>query len=154
MATLAIAADDTRKVPWRKGPDLLRMGRLREEVSVYGADEALIVSDDDTIVEGAYSSVVVWRDDSTVTITPRAYPRIPSVTESVLTELLRASNVSVVEDRHTVSELEGHEVWIVSALHGIRLVERIVDGPPLAINHVRRDQCQEMWSKSAVPIAS
>ena len=154
VATLAIAADDTRKVPWRKGPDLLRMGRLREEVSVYGADEALIVSDDDTIVEGAYSSVMVWRDDSTVTITPRAYPRIPSVTESVLTELLRASNVSVVEDRHTVSELEGHEVWIVSALHGIRLVERIVDGPPLAINHVRRDQCQEMWSKSAVPIAS
>lgn len=152
VATLAIAAADTRQVPWRKGPDLLRMGRLREDASALGANEALIVSDDDAIIEGAYSSVMVWRDESTVSITPRTYPRISSVTESVLTELLRASNITVIEHRHIVAELAGHEVWIVSALHGIREVERIIDGPPLAINRVRRDQFQEMWSKSATQI--
>ena len=143
-AILAVAPADTREVPWRKGPDLERMAALRASVS-HLADEALILSEDGVVVEGAYSAIVVIDSDAgQFCVTPSKYPRIDSITEQIVSECVRDDHFEVIKRAHTVSELEGKEVWVLSALHGIRVATSIVDGPPLEVNMDRRDHFHEL----------
>lgn len=151
--TLAVSPTDTRRVPWRKGPDLERMAALREDVAARGASEALILADDGTVVEGAYSSLMVWSaDSSTVFTTPADYARIPSVTEAVVTTLLHASGVVVQPRAHLLEELTGRDLWVVSALHGIRSATQVIDGPPLQPDRERRNDYQHAWLGMAAPV--
>lgn len=149
---LAVAPHDPREKPWRKGPDLKRMGQLRESVADI-ADEALIVSGDGTVVEGAYSSIVVIDPQRReASITPREHLRIPSVTEQIVTECLTSEGFSVSEQAHTIESLAGHEVWILSALHGIRVATEIHGGPALKVDMARRDTFQPLWLSQAEAI--
>ena len=50
---------------------------------------------------------------------------------SVLT-LARALGLDTHEEAVTPAELAGTEVWIVNALHGIRIVSEWVEGPQVA----------------------
>ncbi len=151
---VATASTDTRKVPWRKGPDLHRMGLLREEVALRGAGEALILGPESVVIEGAYSAVLVWKNDHTVSVTPPKYPRIPSVTESVVSQILSASGVEVINYPHKVGEMENKEVWVVSALHGIRAVSSFIDGPSLLVDRHRRHHFQAVWESRATPLVA
>jgi len=142
--TLAIAPADTREVPWRKGPDLERMAALRASVS-HLADEALILADDKVVVEGAYSAIVVIDSDAgQFCLTPSKYPRIDSITEQIVSECVRDDHFEVIKRSHTLSELEGKEVWVLSALHGIRVARALSRGREVEVSLAHRGHFQEL----------
>jgi len=151
-ARLAVASQDTRQVPWRKGPDLERMAQLRMNVSDV-ADEAVILSPDGVIIEGAYSSImVIDAEEGDFSITPPKYPRIESITEQLVCELVRDEHFDVTKRAHTMRELEGKEVWVLSALHGIRVASEIVGGPTVSVNMQRREEFQNRLREYEYPL--
>ena len=125
---------------------------LRQGVAPLGATEALITNSVGTLVEGAYSSLMVWEGENELAITPRSLPRIPSVSEDILRDLASNQGIRVVERALRREDLEGKETWIVSALHGIRLVDSIIDGPAVSAMPERRDSWQELWWQSRKPL--
>ena len=130
-AVLATAASDPRTNPTVKGPDLEAMLRLRTLAQASGADEAVILSPDGYVVEGAYSALVWWR--GAILCTPPAeFERIDSVTARALLGLAAALGVELFEEAVTPAELDGTELWALSALHGPRVATGWVDGPSLA----------------------
>lgn len=129
---------DPRRIPTVKGPDLESMLRLRTEAQTRGASESVLVSPEGYLVEGAYSALVWWRGE--VLAVPAAdLERVDSITARSLRTLATALGVEVVEEHTTASELDGHEVWALSALHGIRIATGWVDGPALAERPGRLD---------------
>lgn len=122
---------DPRTVPRLKGPDLHALGALRSRAARHGAGEAVILADDGTVVEGAYSAILWWHGDA-LAVVEGDVPRIPSVTERSILALATALGVDVLHDRVRPADLDGREVWAVSALHGIRLVRGWIDGPAVA----------------------
>ncbi len=122
---------DPRTQPTRKGPDLESMLRIRTEAQPRGAEEAIIVSPEGYVVEGAYSSLAWWRGD-VLCLPAGDLERVDSVTARTLQTLATALRTDVVEEHTTAAELDGLEVWSMSALHGIRIVTAWIDGPGLA----------------------
>jgi branched-subunit amino acid aminotransferase/4-amino-4-deoxychorismate lyase len=150
---IARAASDPRRHPHRKGPDLDALMALRTEVAALGAQEAIITTDEDRVVEGAYSSLMIWLPgDDGPTVIPPATPHLPGVTEAILQGIAVQQGVEIHEKDLTVSELEGAEVWILSALHGIRMASAFVGGPQLTQSPGRRDTWQRAWRSLATPV--
>lgn len=139
-ATLATATTDPRTKPSIKGPDLATLGNLRRDA---GADEAIILTDGN-IAEGAWSSIVWWANDQLHRVDP-TIPRLESVTESVLVDHARYIGAPVIDSVATPEQLEGAEVWILSALHGIRTVTEWVDGPSLHIEPGRAEYWRQQY---------
>ncbi|MGV8884879.1 MAG: aminotransferase class IV [Microbacteriaceae bacterium] len=130
-AIVSTAASDPRLTPRIKGPDLERMQKLRVLARHRGADEAVIVTPDGYVVEGAYSSLVWWR--GAILCTPPAqFDRVDSVTARALLGLATALGVELHEEAVTPNELDGTEVWALNALHGARIITKWVAGPDLA----------------------
>ena len=151
--SLAVGSHDPRTVPHRKGPDLDKLMSLRRSVSSLGATEAVIVSSTGHIVEGAYSTLVWWKKDSEhLSVVDASLPRIPSVTESVVIDIAREQGITVVPELATLSDLEGAEVWVLSALHGIRLATDFLGGPSLTSDGVRHAQWQKAWWEKRTPV--
>jgi branched-subunit amino acid aminotransferase/4-amino-4-deoxychorismate lyase len=125
---VATAGRDPRTSPLVKGPDLAALGDLRTAAASRGAEEAVILSPDGHVVEGAWSSLVWWRGDSLCTPADDL-PRLPGVTSRTVLTLAAVLGVDVLHDRTTPDELDGAEIWSLSALHGIRIVDGWVDGP-------------------------
>src|SRR6187431_344947 len=76
---------DPRTQPTVKGPDLDKMLGVRTDVQKVGADEAVILSPDGYVVEGAYSALLWWRGEI-LCGPPAELERVDSVTaRSVLT---------------------------------------------------------------------
>jgi len=145
-AILASTSQDPRTHPLVKGPDLEALLRLRSNVAPLGATEAVILDAQGAIVEGAYSSVVVWTSGSDVlTIVPRSTPRLPGITEQVVLDSARREGVSVEERTLFPQDLDNATVWILSALHGIRQATAWVDGPTLSRSQSLRDAWREKW---------
>lgn len=143
-AVLATADHDPRTQPTTKGPDLDRLMALRKSVGAQGATEAVILTADGAIAEGAYSSLVAWRlGGNQMAVVDSAIPRIPSVTEQTLIGLAHAQGISVVEETMTPESLEGAMVWVVSALHGIRQATAWVNGPTVHTD----DQHYKTWQE-------
>lgn len=128
---LVTASHDPREQPTVKGPDLERLAALRTEAEGRGADEAVILSPDGTVVEGDYTSLVWWRGDALCTVAD-AIPRLPGVTEKSLVTLATALGVEVLPDEVLPEELDGLEVWALNSLQGIRIATQWIDGPTLA----------------------
>ena len=125
---VATAARDPRTSPLVKGPDLAALGDVRAEAASRGAEEAVILSPEGHVVEGAWSSFVWWRGDSLCTPADDL-PRLPGVTSRTVLTLAAVLGVDVLHDRTTPGELDGAEIWSLSALHGVRIVSGWVDGP-------------------------
>ncbi len=142
-AVVWASPDDPRTTPRVKGPDLVRLGELREHAQKLGADEAVVLSDG-VVAEGAYSTVLAWKEDLGQVWTMEA-PRIPSITEEVVLEICRGKGLEVQRLAVTPKDLEGAEVWVVSALHGLRHVTRWINGPALAPATVLHTELQEAW---------
>ncbi len=123
---LWISAEPDRRVhPSVKGADLDHLAALRQEAVDAGADEALILSTDGRIREGASTSILWWRRD--VLCAPPETPHIlPGVTRGVLLRLAAEHGIRVELEEPAPRELAGLEVWAVNALHGIRPVCRWV----------------------------
>lgn len=137
-AVLWTSPVDPRTVPERKGPDIARLALLRARATANGADEAILLDRDGAIVDGAASAVLWWLGDSLV-VPPASSPRVGSVTARTLSVLAGALSTDVIEAPADPSSLDGREVWIVNALHGIRLATSWVDGPALAAEPGRLD---------------
>jgi branched-subunit amino acid aminotransferase/4-amino-4-deoxychorismate lyase len=112
---------DPRREPRRKGPDLERLGALRERAATHGAGEAVIADADGRLLEGAYTSLLWWEDD-TLCAVPADAPVLDGVTRALLLDLARADGVTVRRGRPAPADLDGREVWLTSALNGIRAV--------------------------------
>jgi len=119
---------DARTSPLVKGPDLSAMLRIRTAVQPLGAEEAVILSADGYVVEGAYSALVWWRG-SILCAPSLDLDRIDSVTARSLLGLATALGTEIFFESVTPAELDGTEIWALSALHGARIVTRWVDGP-------------------------
>ena len=115
---------DPRRAPRTKGPDLERLAALRERAAEHGAGEAVIADADGRLLEGAYTSLLWWEED-TLCAVPDDAPILPGITRALLIELAAAVELR----RPTPQELAGRETWLVSALHGIRAVTHWVGGP-------------------------
>lgn len=126
---LWISAEPDRRVhPSVKGADLNHLAALRREAADAGADEALILSTDGLIREGASTSILWWRRD--VLCAPPETPDIlPGVTRAGLLRLAAEHGIRVELEELTPPDLAGLEVWAVNALHGIRPVSRWVGTP-------------------------
>lgn len=144
-AVVTTARLDPRVHPTIKGPDLHALNALRAEAQEEGADEAIIVQNG-YLCEGAYSTVMAWSmDGRTLHSMGPNDPRVPSVTERVIQDIATERGITVSQDRFTPREIHGLEVWIVSALHGIRVATQWLDGPMLQPDQQRRDEYQALW---------
>lgn len=122
---------DPRSEPLTKGPDTDALLRIRTAIQQRGAEEAIIVSPNGYVVEGAYSSLLWWRGDFICAPSPEL-ARVDSVTARSMITLAAALGVDVHYESVTPHELDGLEVWALSALHGPRIITEWVDGPALA----------------------
>lgn len=122
---------DPRTDPRVKGPDLEALTALRTSVHQLGANDAVLLSPEGYIVEGATTSLVWWNDDE-LCLVAHELPRIASVTERSLIALALALGVTVNEQLVRPADLDGREAWALNALHGIRIVTRWVNGPETA----------------------
>ena len=114
------ARGDPRAHPRRKGPDLELLAGLRAQAREHGADELLLRDADGRLLEGALSSLLWWEDDALCT-TPDEHA-LPGVTRGLVLDIARARGVEVRMRAPLPEELAGAEVWLTSALHGIRVV--------------------------------
>lgn len=142
---------DWRLCPSIKGTDLDRLAALRQSAASAGADEALILSPDGRVREGASTSILWWRRD--VLCAPPETPEIlPGVTRAVLVGLAAEHGVRVDIEEPTPQELAGLEVWAVNALHGIRPVSRWVGTPIEAGAAHRARRWNADLDRLAVPV--
>ena len=119
---------DPRAYPQIKGPNTAALLRIRTEAQARGADEAVILSPQGFIVEGAYSAILWWRGTVLCAAAPEL-ARVDSVTARCIIGLAGALGVEVHYESATPAQLEGCEIWAVSALQGIRIVTEWSDGP-------------------------
>lgn len=131
IALMSHDGGDPRREPRTKGPDLHALLALRTAVQAHGADDAVILTPEGLVAEGATTSIVWWVDDE-LCVVDHELARIPSVTERSLIALALALGVTVTEQRARPADLDGREVWALSALHGARIVTRWIDGPATA----------------------
>jgi branched-subunit amino acid aminotransferase/4-amino-4-deoxychorismate lyase len=122
---------DPRTVPGIKGPDLDTMTRIRTTVQRHGAAEAIILTGDGYVVEDSHSGLLWWRGEI-LCGPPATFDRVDSVTVRSVLALAAALGVETYEEAVTPAELADTELWSLNALHGIRIVTRWIDGPPLA----------------------
>jgi branched-subunit amino acid aminotransferase/4-amino-4-deoxychorismate lyase len=122
---------DPRRQPRRKGPDLERLAALRERAAAHGAGEALLSDAGGRLIEGAFTSLLWWEGE-TLCAVPDEAPILPGVTRALLLELAGDRGTPVAQRRPVPQELADRETWLVSALHGIRVVTAWVDGGPPA----------------------
>jgi branched-subunit amino acid aminotransferase/4-amino-4-deoxychorismate lyase len=69
---------------------------------------------------------------------------LPGVTRALLLELARDRGTPVAQRRPVPQELADRETWLVSALHGIRVVTAWADGGPPAGGAPRADGWQRL----------
>jgi hypothetical protein len=112
---------DRRRHPRTKGPDFPRQVRWRATVEAFDAGEALLTSPAGTVTEGVWTTPVWW-DGDVLCALPRAVPVLDSVTRALVLDLARTHGVEVGRDTPSVARLRDCETWLLSALHGIRLV--------------------------------
>ena len=120
---------DPRGSPRRKGPDLDGLAALRERAAAHGAGEAVLADADGRLLEGAGTSLLWWEGE-TLCVVPDDAPILPGITRSLLIELAAERDTPVARRRPAPDELAGRETWLVSALHGIRVVTSWAGGPP------------------------
>jgi branched-subunit amino acid aminotransferase/4-amino-4-deoxychorismate lyase len=122
---------DPRREPRRKGPDLARLAALRERAATRGADEAVISDGDGRLLEGAFTSLLWWEGEMLCAV-PDDAPILPGITRALLLELARDRGTPVARRRPRPQEMAERETWLVSALHGIRVVTAWANGGPPA----------------------
>jgi branched-subunit amino acid aminotransferase/4-amino-4-deoxychorismate lyase len=140
---------DPRTAPRRKGPDLARLAEVRRRASMAGADEALLTTRSGLVLEATNSSVLWWEGPCLCMPSP-ALRILPGVTAQLIREIARRSGTPMRHRRRRVRDLDGCEVWLVNALHGIRTVSRWVGTSVEAGPAVRAPEWQprlEAWAE-------
>ena len=145
---------DPRINPRVKGADLEILGELKAAAAATDrADEVILVDPDGIALEGAYSALVWWEDD-TLCVPPSTLPILPSVTAQLLRQLATTRGTEVSERPRTPDDLQTvDEVWLVNALHGIRPIHAWHTGPidPLPLSH--STTWQDALQTLAIPLS-
>jgi len=134
---------DPRRDPRHKGPDLARLAALRERAAAHDAGEAVIADGDGRLLEGAFTSLLWWEGE-TLCAVPDDAPILPGITRALLLGLARDRGTPVAQRRPAPQELADRETWLVSALHGIRVVTGWANGGPPAGGAPHADGWQRM----------
>ncbi len=123
---------DPRSNPNIKGPDLALGAELRNRAQLFGADEAVLTDKEGFVVEGALSALVWWRGD--VLCAPNDEVRwLESITRREIFAIANQMGLQTRTERVKPADLVETEVWILSALQGIRPVTEWLNlGGPLA----------------------
>lgn len=128
---------DPRSNPTIKGPDLSLGLQLRRAAQMHGADEAVLLNTDGYILEGALSSLVWFRGD--VLCAPGDdLPWLPSITRQEVFAIAETMGIQTRYEKVKPADLVGLEIWSLSSLQGIRIVEQWVGlgGPVGAPRHL------------------
>ncbi|MFB2586072.1 aminotransferase class IV [Herbiconiux liukaitaii] len=141
---------DPRRVPRVKGPDLEHLLSLRAAAQENGADEVVLLHDG-LVVDGSSSAVLWWRGE-TLAAPAGDLARVSSVTARSIRLIASATGTRVVEERARPADLEGCEVWVVSALHGISVVDAWIDGPVVVVRPTRAATWQKRLEALARPL--
>ena len=104
-----------------KGPELALGTELRAQAQALGADEAILLTKDGEISEGALSSLVWWRGDL-LCAPGNEIPWLESVTRTEIFTIAMSMNIKTRYEHVTPEDLVGHELWLLSSLQGIRPV--------------------------------
>ena len=142
--------NDLRRHPRRKGPDLAWLSSLRSRAQKAGADEALIRDERGHLLEGALSSLLWWEDEALCT-TPDENS-LPGVTRKLLLTLAEGSGVEVRRIAPEPPRLAGREVWLTSALHGIRTVSDWVEPQQVAGKPTRAAEWRSLLDRFVRPV--
>ncbi len=140
------ASQDPRTEPSIKGPDIAALEELRSQAREAGATEAVIVSPEGFVVDGATTCLMWWRESS-LFVPPAELARVDSVTVSVLRDIASTLGVSVSSEAVTPEQLANTEVWAVNALHGIRSVAGWVNGPDTTIDENRLTSWRRVYNE-------
>lgn len=117
---------DPRLNPLVKGPDLSLGMQMRRAAQMHGADEAVLLTNQGYIVEGALTSLVWFRDD--VLCAPgEDIDWIPSITRKEVFAIAESMGMQTRSETVKPADLVGLEIWALSSLHGIRAVDSWVD---------------------------
>jgi branched-subunit amino acid aminotransferase/4-amino-4-deoxychorismate lyase len=141
----ADAGRDERRRPRHKGPDLEWLGRVRARAVELGAGEALLTTPAGLVLEAAYASVLWWEDDVLCVPDP-ALRVLPGVTTGLIQKQARQRGLPVRSRRIRLDELAGREVWLVNALHGIRVVDGWI-GSGIGAGEPARATAWRLWLK-------
>lgn len=151
VTVLVQTGPDTRQAPRRKGPDLDRLGALRQQAVEAGAHEALLVTRSGFVLEGATSSLLWWDED--VLCLPDTTLRVlPGVTAELIRRAALSRGITVRRRRARLADLAGREAWLVNALHGIRPVRGWVGTTVPTGAPVRAAAWRQWWSELADPL--
>lgn len=116
---------DPRVSPTIKGPDLSLGMQMRRAAQMHGAGEAVLLTSDGFIVEGALSSIVWFKED--VLCAPGDdLDWIPSITRQEVFSIADSMGLQTRAEKVKPADLVGLEIWALSSLHGIRLVDEWV----------------------------
>ena len=128
---------DPRVSPTVKGPDLSLGFQLRRKAIVHNAEEAVLLSAEGIVEEGALSALVWWRGD-TLCAPDHSVPWLNSVTRQEVFAIAAGMGFKTRLERVRPADLVGLEIWALSSLHGIRLVTDWVNlGSPVgAARHI------------------
>lgn len=132
---------DVRTAPRLKGPDFVRLAEVRRRAIAAGADEALLTTASGLVLETTTCSLVWWEESSLCLPSP-ALAVLPGVTARLLQDIARKLRTPIRHRRRRVADLDGREVWLVNALHGIRPVSRWVAATTAAGPAVRAPEWQ------------
>lgn len=124
------AVADPRRRPSIKGPDLQTLIALRAQAG--DGHEAVLVSPEGWVREGALSSLMWWRED-VLCAPPEGPDLLPSVTRELVLAQAAERGRPVVFEAVRDQDLAELECWSLSALHGIRTNR----------NQARRDEWQQ-----------
>ena len=104
-----------------KGPELQLGAEIRDKAKEHGADEAILLTKDGFISEGALSSLVWW-DDETLVAPDDEIPWLESVTRQEIFEIAQNLGIQTKQLNAKPEDLINTEVWLLSSLQGIRTV--------------------------------
>ena len=131
---------DPRANPHIKGPDLSLCQKLRRMANLHGADEAVLLDADGYVSDGALSAVVWWEGE-TLVAPDDSTPWLPSITRQLVFELATQAGFATATTKARPEDLNGCEVWSLSALQGIRGVthwNHVEVGPSIRLGSFRK----------------
>jgi branched-subunit amino acid aminotransferase/4-amino-4-deoxychorismate lyase len=134
-------AADPRHHPRRKGADLDTLRDLRQR---QGTDEVILTTADGTVLEGTTTSLLWWDGDTLCRPGPDL-PVLTGITAELIVEEAAAQGIQIAARSVMVGELDGHEVWLVNAVHGIRL--------PLGVRDCRGATWHRWLDRQAGPLS-
>jgi branched-subunit amino acid aminotransferase/4-amino-4-deoxychorismate lyase len=144
------AGPDPRRSPRVKGPDLEALLALRAAAQENGADEVVLL-DDGLVVDGSSSAILWWRGE-TLVAPSSTLARVSSVTARSIRLIATATGTRVVEERARPADLDGCEVWVVNALHGISVVDAWIDGPAVTARPTRAESWRRRLEALSRPL--